>query len=245
VTSAIIVDDEQNLIELLQTKLAELWPELEILGSAVNGRQAIALAKETQPDIAFLDIHMPGLSGLQVAEALPASTQLVFVTAFDEFAVDAFERAAIDYLLKPVSDARLQQTIARLQNQHQPSRDQLVATLRELQPPLSQHLQWIRAGLDDTTQLISVDEVIYFQADKKYTSAMTQSSEHILRRSIKELEQQLDRNKFWRVNRGVIVQVAQIVTAKRDLRGRYTLTLRDRNETLRASQPYGHLFKHM
>jgi len=243
--SAIIVDDEQTLIDYLADKLSRLWPELDIVGTAVNGRQALALAAETQPDIAFLDIQMPGLSGLQVATELPQDTQIVFVTAFDEFAVAAFERAAVDYLLKPVSDERLQQTIARLQQSRQDNRDELVALLRDLSPARTDYLQWIRAGLDDTTELVPVDEVVFFQADQKYTTVATAGRDYLVRKSIKELEQALDPDKFWRIHRGIIVRVDQIAAAKRDLRGRFTLTLRQRPEKLRSSQSYGYLFKQM
>ena len=243
--TAILVDDEENLLTSLGDKLKSLWPELEIVGTAQNGRQAIALARETQPDIAFLDIHMPGLSGLEVAEALPVATRIVFVTAYDQFAVDAFERAAVDYVLKPISDARLQQTIARLKRLEDTDRDKLLSLLDHLKPQAAGHLSWIRAGLDDTTTLIPVDDVVYFQADQKYTSVMTAEAEHLVRRSIKELETQLDPQQFWRIHRGIIVRVDQIVNARRDLRGRYTLTLKDRSERLRSSQSYGHLFKQM
>ncbi len=244
-TTAILVDDEENLLVTLRDKLAVLWPELEILGTAQNGRQAIALARETQPDFAFLDIHMPGLSGLEVAEALPRDTRIVFVTAFDQFAVAAFERAAVDYVLKPVSDARLTQTVARLKRLEDANRDKLLELLNGIQPATSSYLSWIRAGLDDTTTLIPVEEVVYFQADQKYTSVMTANAEHLVRRSIKELDAQLDPEKFWRIHRGIIVSVEQIISAKRDIRGRYTLTLKDRSEKLRSSQSYGHLFKQM
>jgi DNA-binding LytR/AlgR family response regulator len=243
--TAIIVDDEITLIDYLQKKLAQLWPELEIAGTAVNGRQAIALATETQPDIAFLDIHMPGLNGLQVAEALPADTQIVFVTAFDEFAVQAFEQAAVDYLLKPVSDTRLQAALDRLRAEDNNNRDALMSLLRDLNPQANQHLAWIRAGLDDTTELVPVNDVVFFQADQKYTTVATAHKDYVVRKSIKDLELELDPNQFWRIHRGTIVRVDQIVNAKRDLRGRYTITLRDRPESLRASQSYGHLFKQM
>ncbi len=243
--TAILVDDEENLLTSLGDKLTALWPELEILGTAQNGRQAIALARETQPDIAFLDIHMPGLSGLEVAEALPRDTRIVFVTAYDQFAVAAFERAAVDYVLKPVSEDRLTQTIARLKRMDDANRDKLLELLNGIQPDQASYLSWIRAGLDDTTTLIPVEEVVYFQADQKYTSVMTAHAEHLVRRSIKELESQLDPNKFWRIHRGIIVSVDQIQSARRDIRGRYTLTLKDRDEKLRSSQSYGHLFKQM
>ena len=244
--TAIIVDDEVTLIHYLTSKLALAWPELEIVGTAVNGRQAIALATETQPDIVFLDIHMPGLNGLQVAEALPQDCQVVFVTAYDQYAVDAFERAAVDYLLKPVSEDRLRKTVKKISEADNSKKDEILSVLKELAPNNSkQHLTWLRTGLNETTELVSVDEVIYFQADQKYTTVYTANREHIIRMSIKELEANLDGDIFWRIHRGTIVRVDEIVKAVRDLRGRYTLTLRSRNDTLRTSQTYGHLFKQM
>jgi DNA-binding LytR/AlgR family response regulator len=244
-TTAIIVDDEPHLVDYLSTKLSELWPDLEIVGTALNGRQAVSLAEEKNPDIAFLDIHMPGLSGLQVAQALSADIKVVFVTAFDEYAVDAFQRAAIDYLLKPVSDTRLMQTIERLRAPASSDRNDLLNLIRDISQEQNSYLQWIRVGLDDTTQLVPVSDVIYFKADLKYTEIFTRDGGYIVRRSIKELESQLDPNQFWRIHRGVIVRVEQIAAAKRDFRGRYTIALRDHPDVLRTSQSYGHLFKHM
>lgn len=243
--SAIIVDDETNLISYLQDKLAVLWPELKIAGTAVNGRQALALADDCEPDIAFLDIHMPGLDGLQVAERLPSETKIVFVTAFDNHAIDAFERAAVDYLLKPVADARLQQTIERLRDTETSKRTEILALLETLNPQTTNYLQWLRTGLQETTELVSVDEVVYFQAEQKYVSVMTSNREHLVRMSIKELEKQLDPASFWQIHRGIIVRIDQIKQARRDLRGRYTLSLRDRPELIRSSAAYGHLFKQM
>ena len=254
--SAILVDDEQHLVEYLSRMLETLWPELELRGSAGNGRDAVALAADTQPDIAFLDIHMPGMSGLQVAEALPENTRIVFVTAFEEFAVEAFQRAAVDYLLKPVTPERLKETVTRLQavlapsaetadpGQQTPDRDALLQLLREVGQP-KEYLQWLRTGFDDTTRLLPVQDVIYFEASQKYTSAYTRDGEHLLRRSIRELAEELDPNAFWQIHRGIIVRVDQITAAKRDLRGRYTLSLRDHPARLRSSQSYGYLFKQM
>ncbi len=243
--TAIIIDDEPNLVEYLADKLGSVWPELDILGSAVNGRQALALFNEEQPDIVFLDIHMPGLNGLQVAEALPAHTHIVFVTAFDQYAVEAFERAAVDYLLKPVDVSRLERTVEKLKEAaHTTQTPDLTAVLEQLSKQSPQYLSWLRTGIDDVTELVPVDDVIYFQADQKYTTVVTRDREHLIRATIKDLETQLDPQAFWRVHRGIIVRVDQIVQAKRDIRGRYTLTLRDRPETLRTSQSYGRLFKH-
>ena len=244
-TRAIIVDDEPNLVDYLQEKLKRLWPQLEIVGTAANGASAIELAKEVAPDIAFLDIHMPGLSGLQVAEQLEDNIKIVFVTAFDQYAIKAFNNAAIDYLLKPVSDERLAVCIKRLDDQSAQNREVLLQALRSLTPEKVEHLQWLRTGLDTTTQLINTDEVYYFKAEQKYTTVVTANKEHLIRRSIKELEEQLDPNQFWRIHRGIIVRVDQILSATRDIRGRYTLKLRDCPDKLRTSQSYGHLFKQM
>ena len=245
-TSALILEDEPLLAAQLRDKLAALWPELEIVGMPLEGREALRLARESQPDIAFLDIRLPGISGLEVAAALPAHTRVVFVTAHDEFAVDAFRAAAVDYLLKPVSDERLQATVQRLRQDTVQDREELLALLQRISTGSGPaYLQWIRAGLGDTTVLVSVDDVIYFRADAKYTSVITRDREHLVRRGISQLESQLDPSKFWRIHRGIIVRVDQIASASRDLRGRYVLSLRDHPEKLRSSQAYGHLFKHM
>lgn len=249
-TTALLVDDEPNLSDYLSRRLAELWPELDILGSAVNGRQALAMCEELAPDIVFLDIQMPGLSGLQVAEALDPEIRVVFVTAYDEYAVQAFEAAAIDYLLKPVQDARLAVTVERLkaaagEDEKAALSSALGQVLGQLSRPESNHLQWLKAQQGGTTQLVPVDSVIYFQADGKYTTVVTAAGEHLIRTSIRELEEALDPKLFWRVHRGTIVRVEEIAEAHRDLRGRYTLTLRSRPEQLRTSQKYGHLFKGM
>ncbi len=243
--TAIIIDDETTLITYLTQKLSKLWPELEILGSAINGRQGLALAADVQPDIVFLDIKMPGLTGLQVAQELSPDMKIVFVTAYDEFALEAFERAAVDYLLKPVTDERLEQTIERLQRAQKQDNQELLALLKDISPAKNNFLQWIRTGIDDTTSLVSTDDVVFFQADQKYTSVITADREYVIRKTIKELEQQLDPEIFWRIHRGIIVRVDQIVKAKRDLRGRYSITLRDRPETLRSSVSYSQVFKQM
>ena len=243
--TAIIVDDEATLIDYLATKLAELWPELEILGSAQNGRQALALFAQEQPDIVFLDIHMPGLSGLQVADQLPTHASVVFVTAYDQYAVQAFERAAVDYLLKPVQSDRLARTIERLKDSATAGSEDLRSLLNSIIRPESDHLHWLRTGLDDVTELVSVEDVLFFKADQKYTSVVTTEREYVIRMSIKELAERLDPRTFWQIHRGIIVRVDEVVSAQRDLRGRYTLKLRSSEQTLRTSASYGHLFKHM
>lgn len=244
-TTAIIVDDEPLLAEYLQRKLQKLWPELTIVGTAHNGRSALTLAAAEEPDIAFLDIHMPGISGLQVAEALPEKTKIVFVTAFDHYAIEAFQRAAVDYLLKPITEDRLQTTIDRLKYAPAAQPDALVKLIQDLRRDAKPYLQWLRAGTADTTTLVSEADVVFLKSDQKYTEVFTKQKLYVVRRSIKELEEELDPNQFWRIHRGVMVRVDQIVQARRDQRGRYTISLQDRPEKLLCSQSYGHLFKQM
>ena len=245
--TAILVDDEPTLVDYLGSMLVDLWPELRIVGSASNGRQALTLIDHEAPDIVFLDIHMPGLTGLQVAERLSPDTHVVFVTAYDEYAVQAFDRAAVDYLLKPVTAERLQATIDRLKRSTEfVDTAKLFALLRDLDAPSrARRLEWLRAGRGDTVQLVPVAAVVYFRAAHKYTSVFTATDEFVIRRSIKELESELDPQRFWRVHRGLIVRVDEVLQAVRDLRGRYRLHLRSRDEVLTTSQRYGHLFRQM
>lgn len=245
-TTALLVDDEPNLLIYLERKLNAAWPELSIIGTAANGRQALTMSAELAPDVVFLDIQMPGLNGLQVAQALDPEIRVVFVTAFDEYAVPAFEAAAVDFLLKPVDDGRLAVTVARLKEATaDPDREALTRVLAQLSSGGREYLKWLRSQQEGSTRLIPVDSVVYFQAEGKYTSVLTATEEHLIRTSIKELEEELDPGLFWRVHRGTIVRVDEILEASRDLRGRYTLSLRSRTERLRTSQKYGHLFKGM
>ena len=242
-TTALIVDDEPKLVNYLVVKLAKLWPELDVVGTAENGLEAVTLAQKLKPDIVFLDIKMPGLNGLAVAEMLPKHSKIVFVTAFDQYAADAFEQSAVDYLLKPVGEERLTKTIQRLKQKEPVAKADLVALVKTLTSPKVSFLQWLRVGLDDITELVPIQDVVYFKADLKYIDVVTQNKTYLLRQSLSDLESQLDPDVFWRINRGCIVRVDQIAKAKRDFRGRYNITLHDQDQTLRASQPFGYLFK--
>jgi len=248
-TTAIIADDERNLANHLQRQLGTVWPTLTIQGIANNGPEALALIQQHRPDVAFLDIRMPGMTGLEVARNLPARTRVVFVTAFDQYAIDAFEAAATDYLLKPVSEERLRACVSRLVGRSQVQNVDIGRLLDQLtnrqpmQPP--QRLRWLRVGHADTTRLIDVDDVLFFQSDSKYTSVVTDQREDVVRMTIKELEDGLDPEQFWRVHRGVIVNARAVVEARKDLRGRFVLEIRGRNEPLRTSEAYAHLFRHM
>jgi DNA-binding LytR/AlgR family response regulator len=245
--TALLVDDEPNLSRHLGRMLERTWPALEVIGTAGNGVDALALAANHHPDVVFLDIHMPGMNGLQVAERLPPGTRVVFITAYDEYAVQAFEAAAVDYLLKPVSEQRLAATVQRLQAAAAavPPAQVTESLQAALQAASQRNLKWIRAGRGEAVQLIPVSAVVYFKADNKYTAVITATQEHLIRTSISELEERLDPERFWRIHRGLIVAVEEIAEARRDLRGRYNLSLRSRPETLRVSQGYAHRFKQM
>lgn len=240
---AIIADDEPTLAEYLKLKLGKLWPELEIIGIAHSGRDALSQIESKQPDVAFLDIHMPGLSGLQVAEQMPETTRVVFVTAFDEYAVEAFQKAAIDYLLKPVTEDRLRQTIERLRQVETHSRQDLLQIIKQLAAGEREQLHWLKAQKGETTTLIAVADVVYFKSSQKYTEVYTRDQVYLIRQSVRELEQILDSSEFWRIHRSVLVRVAEIESAVKDFGGKYLVKLCHRGETLVCSKRYAHLFR--
>jgi len=251
--SAILADDEKELRTYLRNLLAEVWPDLAIAGEAANGREALDLVDTLAPQIAFLDIRMPGLSGLDVAKKIADSCHIVFVTAYDQYAVEAFEQEAVDYLVKPVARNRLEQTVGRLKKQLQtavvpPSgiSDIIADVLARIQhQPHADYLQWIKVQHKDAVRLIPVDDVDYFQAEDKYTVVMTQAGESLIKTSIKELTQELDPQKFWQIHRATIVNVSRIEDVSRSLTGRGILKLKNRKESVTVSRQYLHLFKQM
>ncbi|MEX0942700.1 MAG: LytTR family DNA-binding domain-containing protein [Pseudomonadales bacterium] len=245
--TAVVADDENHLRDYLCKQLGVVWPELEVVGLASNGREALSQIETLAPDVAFLDIKMPVMTGLEVAAAMTASTRVVFVTAFDEFAVAAFERAAVDYLLKPVDEVRLKRTVDRLTAQPAVAGDldALLASLQGIRGVEIAYLGWVRVGNQGETRIIPVDEVVYFKADQKYTSVRTHEAEYLIRKSIKELEGRLDPDKFWRVHRSTLVNVRFIDVAKRDFRGRFTLQLKGLDQRLKVSDTYSHRFRQM
>ena len=251
--SAIIADDEENLCQHLQGMLNELWPELQVIATAHNGAEALNLIRQEEPDIAFLDIKMPVMNGLTVAMHSQGQSRVVFITAYNEFAIEAFEHNAIDYLVKPVTQARLVKTIQRLKHElaskvtSQPDWQQLISKLSAEMHPSNQTtgLQWIRAGKGEKTLLIPVDEVCYFKAGDKYTSVVTRDGEYLIRKPIKELINGLDSHQFWQINRGIIVNVHYIDSTQRDISGRCKIHLKNSTEVLLSSRKYAHLFKQM
>ncbi len=251
--TALIADDEAELRGHLARLLTQLWPELVILGAAKNGVEALNMVDELSPDIVFLDINMPGLNGIEVARKICGKCCIVFITAYDQYAVEAFENEALDYILKPVEKERLQHCIRRCQKRvltpepFPPGLDQLLSGLeKKIQSSRPKDfLQWIRAQHGDTIRLIPVEDVLVFKSADKYTRVITADKESIIRKTIKELETELDPEKFWKIHRGSIVNVSCIRQISKSLTGKYVLKISGFDEPLMVSRSYTHLFKQM
>jgi DNA-binding LytR/AlgR family response regulator len=263
---ALIADDEAHLRDYLEGQLKTVWPELRVVAKAANGLEALRLIDEQAPDVVFLDIRMPGMTGLDVAARLleaPKPPHIVFVTAFDQYAVAAFEHSAVDYLLKPASLERLTKTVGKLKAALQARREEVApaggVTAAALQALLAQlggaaapvpvaaaaPLQWIRAAQGDQTRLIPVDEVIYFQSNDKYTSVFVADGESLIRTPISKLREQLDERHFWQIHRSVIVAARHVAGTRQDFRGRLMVQLKGRAEQLVVSRNYVDLFRQM
>ena len=245
---AIIAEDEDVLRQQLREQLAALWPELRIIAEAEDGVAALRALEADPPDILFLDIQMPGLSGLEVAQQASGRCHIVFVTAYDKYAIDAFEAGAVDYVMKPFSAARLATTISRLRQRlsSAPANlDGLLRTLGELAHSDRGYLRWITASQGQDLRLITIEEICYFQADNKYTLVTTADSQSCIRKPIKDLIEKLDPNLFWQIHRSILVNINAIAGVNRDFKGRLHVRLKDRKETLAVSEPYVHLFKQM
>lgn len=247
---AIIADDEEALRGHLRKKLSALWEGLEIAGEAGDGETALRMIHDLKPDIAFLDIKMPGLSGIEVAKRAAGACMVVFATAFNKYAIEAFDNEAVDYLLKPVSDERLEKTIKRLKERlaaGTPGPD-LAAAIERVAKTLQAapgHLQWIKAQHKEGVRLIAVADVLYFRATDKYTTVRTKDGEFLIRKSIKELEAELDAGQFWRIHRAAIVNVRAVHAVSRSVAGTLTIRFKDLPDHLTVSRAYAHLFKQM
>jgi len=248
-TTALIADDEPHLASYLKELLAAAWPELQIVAVARNGLEAAERIAALQPDVAFLDIKMPGRTGLEVAQGIEGTTRVVFVTAFDEFAVAAFEQQALDYVLKPVKADRLARTVERLKAAAPLENPRLATALQRLlgAPGASRSapLRHIRASHGDLVHQIDVADVLYFLADDKYTCVRTAAGEHLIRTTISELAAQLDPDRFQQIHRSTIVNLDQLAGTRRDELSRLFVRVRGRGEELPVSRAYVHLFKAM
>lgn len=262
---ALIAEDEPLLAMALAGTLRRLWPELDIVAMAENGVAAVQLALDERPDVLFLDIKMPGKTGLEAAQALadawtPGPQErpfplVVFVTAYDAFALAAFEQAAADYVCKPVSDERLGKTVERLKARLQARRqsppasggadDGLVRLLAQLEALRSPRLSMIRAAVGNQVRMIPIDDVVYFEATDKYVTVATEQGDSLIRTSLKELLPQLDPERFWQIHRGTVVNARCIAAAVRDDAGKLSLRLHGRSETLAVSRLFAHLFRQM
>jgi DNA-binding LytR/AlgR family response regulator len=245
----VIADDEPLLRAQLRARLARLWPELDVVHEMENGRDILQVLDEHHPQVVFLDIHMPGVNGLEAARAVAGRAHVVFVTAYDQYAVEAFERGAIDYVLKPFNEERLELTVGRLRERvsarPDTSLDALVEQLAGRLGRSPEHLRWIKASVGSNVRLIPVEEVLFFQSDEKYTRVVTCEAEALIRKPIKELLDELDPAKFWQVHRATIVNVDHIASVKRGLKDQAEIALKDSKETLVVSRAFTHLFKQM
>jgi DNA-binding LytR/AlgR family response regulator len=249
--TAIIADDEDLPRKELRRMLAQLWPELTIVAESEHGADALEAIYTHAPDIAFLDIRMPGMSGLDVANAVKGRCHAVFTTAYDNHAIAAFAAGAIDYLLKPISRERLIEAIARLKErlnskQDVPDVSQLMAELdKRLRAPVAEKIRWISASVGETIKMFPVEKILFFTSDEKYTRVVSTDDEAHVRKPLKEIIEGLDPEIFWQIHRSVVVRADAISRAHRDEMGRVTVELRDCKETLKVSQAYAWRFKPM
>ena len=265
-TRALIADDERLMREQLRARLAEVWPELEIVAEAKNGTEALQLAEAQHPDLVFLDIRMPGMTGVDAARQiaqLPGDAdwpgcEIVFITAYDQYAVEAFEQGVVDYVLKPAERERLQVTVERIQKRlaqrevggaaeaDSPALQQLLSKLAgQINPGASNHLKWIQATVGQAIQMIPIEEVLFFISDEKYTRVQTAQIEALIRKPIKELLEELDLNLFWQIHRSTLVNTRAISGVSRDLRGRQLVAVKGHPEKLEVSRSFAGLFKGM
>jgi DNA-binding LytR/AlgR family response regulator len=274
-TRALIADDERLMREQLRARLSEVWPELEIVAEAKNGQEAVALAEQHHPDIVFLDIRMPVLTGVDAARQiaqLPTyeeahgwpGCEIVFITAYDQYAVQAFEQGVVDYVLKPAEPQRLRVTVERIRQRmaertrqeldgvaqplpaHTPDMQQLLQRLAtQLNPQTAPKLRWIQATVRQSIQMIPVEDVLFFISDEKYTRVQTATLEALIRKPIKELVEEIDMTLFWQIHRSTLVNTKAIAGVTRDMRGRQLVSVRGHGEKLEVSRSFAGLFKGM
>ena len=247
--TAILAEDEEILRAQLQKKLAKLWPELEILASVGDGAAALEALEDRAPDFMFLDIQMPEMTGIEVARHVAGRCHVVFVTAYDQYAIQAFETGAVDYLLKPATDERLAVTIERLKAKLETPPVDLSAVLAQIGEKIAgvkrEKLQWIKATIGQNLRLIPVAEVLFFQSDEKYTRVVTAEGEALIKTPIRELLDGLDPEVFWQIHRSTLVNVHAIAAVTRDFRGQAHVKIKGKDESLIVSRIYSHLFKQM
>jgi DNA-binding LytR/AlgR family response regulator len=246
--TALIAEDEPVLRAELKETLARLWPELDIAGEADDGIEALRLLDTLEPDFLLLDIEMPGVNGIDIARHASGRCHVAFVTAYDKYAVAAFEQGAVDYVMKPISPARLATTIGRLKQKIESRPADLRGLLHELSQhmqPRKEYIRWIKASQGKELRLITVDEICYFKSDSKYTIVVTAAQESLIRRPIRELLPELDPAIFWQIHRGTVINATAIAGVQRDIAGHLRVKIKNRKEMLPVSESFVHLFRSM
>ncbi|HTR76598.1 MAG TPA: LytTR family DNA-binding domain-containing protein [Gemmatimonadaceae bacterium] len=245
---AVIAEDEEVLRDELAAGVAGAWPDLRIAAAVPDGFAALQALDEHEPEVLFLDIEMPGISGIEVARRASGRCHVVFVTAYDQFAVAAFEQGAVDYVMKPLNPERLAMAVDRLKARLAQAPADLASVIETLARRMDRPrapLRWINASQNSELRLITVDEVCYFKSDAKYTRVVTAGQESVIRKPLRELAEELDPDTFWQIHRSIIVNLAEIAAIRSDFRGRLQVSLKSRPETLPVSQPYAHRFRQM
>jgi DNA-binding LytR/AlgR family response regulator len=249
--TAVIADDERLMRVQIAARLKEAWPELLIVGEAGNGREAVAMVQSLEPDIVFLDISMPEMDGIQAAKALAGQAHIVFVTAFDQYAISAFEQGAVDYLLKPADPERVavtcQRLRARLQQKPDPMNDLLEQLSQRMGSGLKarEYMRWVQASVGTNIRMIPTSDILFFQAEDKYTRVQTSGFEALIRKPIKELIDELDPDEFWQIHRATLVRVDAVEQVSRNFRGKQIVHVKGSEEKLEVSRSFSHLFKQM
>lgn len=244
--TAVIAEDEPLVRQELRHTLGEMWPQLSIVAEAADGMEALSAVARFSPDVLFLDIQMPGLNGLDVAQRLNGNAHVVFVTAFDQYAVAAFEQGALDYVLKPISALRMQLTIERLRARlSEPPADltRIAGLLKDMVPAESRYLKWLTVPVGQELRVVAVGEISYLRADNKYTTVVTPFGSFLMSPSLRQMKEKLDPQVFWQIHRSVVVNVGAIDRIYRSFRGSLEVKLKDRGELLPVSAAHAHLFR--
>ena len=250
--TAVVADDERLMRDQIVGRLHDAWPELAIVGQAVNGREAVAMVRSLDPDIVFLDIRMPEMDGIEAARALAGQVHVVFVTAHDEYAVRAFEQGAVDYVLKPADAERVALTCRRLRERLKQAPDPMTELLAQLSQRFAADgvkprdaMRWVQASVGATIRMIPTSDILFFRAEDKYTRVQTPRFDALIRKPIKELIDELDPREFWQIHRATVVRVDAIEQVTRNLRGNQVVHLKGSDEKLEVSRSFNHLFKQM
>ncbi|MGA2564917.1 MAG: LytTR family DNA-binding domain-containing protein [Steroidobacteraceae bacterium] len=246
--TAIVAEDEPLIRREIRDTLCELWPELTVVAEAGDGAEALSAVERYRPDVVFLDIHMPGLDGLTVAQSLNGRAHVAFITAFDKYAVAAFEQGALDYVLKPISAERMRLMVERLRarlSERPADLNHIAELLRGIAPPASKYMKWLTVPHGAELRVVAVEEISYLRADTKYTAVVTPEGSFLMSSSLRQMREKLDPQVFWQIHRGVLVNVGAIDTIYRTFRGRLEVKLKGRDELLPVSAAHAHQFREL